>query len=122
MIYGLILAAVATMAPSPSPAALPPCTKPNHEGGLLKAVVPKVSPVQLNQAEDDGAQMWATVKLLIGPDGSVQEATIYRSSGSTALDNAAVTAAKAATYSPKVVNCQPVAGVYLLRLPLDASP
>jgi TonB family protein len=66
--------------------------------------------------------MWATVKVLIGPDGSVQNAMIYRSSGNTALDNAAVTAAKAATYSPKVVNCQPAAGVYLLRLPLDASP
>lgn len=105
---------------SPSPAASQgPCAKPNHEAQLVQAVFPKVFPIQLHDAIEDGAQPMVMVEVLLGPDGKVQQATINRSSGSAVLDSAAITAAKATTYTPKVVDCQPVAASYLLSLPFN---
>ena len=43
------------------------------------------------------------------------KASVVKSSGNAALDNAAVVAAQDSTYAPDVVDCKPVAGTYLFH-------
>ena len=57
----------------------------------------------------------AQVDILVLPDGTVKNATIWKSSGYADADAEAIKSALAATYSPKVVDCKPVAGRYLYR-------
>jgi TonB family protein len=55
------------------------------------------------------------VEVVVGPAGKVSRAWIYKSSGDTAIDGAALHAARESTYSPKLVNCRPTEGNYLFR-------
>lgn len=48
------------------------------------------------------------VLVTLSPTGSVTAERIARSSGDLAIDQAALQAARKSTYSPEVVNCQPV--------------
>jgi TonB family protein len=61
------------------------------------------------------------LRVTIGPTGKMLSARIEQSSFDVALDQAALAAARASTYAPKVVNCQPVMGEYLLRIVLDPA-
>ena len=49
-----------------------------------------------------------TIKVLIGKDGLVIKAKIVRSSGSDALDAAALSAAKDNKFSPALQNSNPI--------------
>ncbi len=60
------------------------------------------------------------VEVIVDEYGKVQSLRIKTSSGSLALDDAAMRAANATTYSPKIVNCKPVSGTYVFRA--DFSP
>ncbi len=60
--------------------------------------------------------------VLVGPDGSVESATISHSSGYAGVDAAVIRAARASSYSPKVVDCKPVEGRYLFREDLKPGP
>jgi TonB family protein len=51
----------------------------------------------------------------VGPSGNLVGTKIYKSSNNMAIDQAALRAARQSTYSPKLVNCQPVEGDYLFR-------
>lgn len=55
------------------------------------------------------------VEVLVGTDGVVKNASIYQSTGYAAADAAAIDAARATTYRPKIVNCQPAEGRYLFK-------
>jgi len=55
------------------------------------------------------------VKVTVDATGSVLTATIYKSSRNVALDSAAVAAARASSYAPARVRCEPVGGSYLFR-------
>lgn len=55
------------------------------------------------------------VETTIGPTGNLIAATIYKSSGSIAIDRAALLAARQSVYAPKFVNCVPTTGDYLYR-------
>ena len=61
------------------------------------------------------------VTIEVDPDGSIRKATIYKSSGYSAVDAAVIKAAHTTLYRPKVVDCKPVTGIYLLqyRFPED---
>lgn len=65
----------------------------------------------------------ATVNLIVtvGPDGKLQSARIAQSSGDMALDAAAMQAARDSQFAPKIVDCRPVSGQYLLHETLDPS-
>ena len=58
------------------------------------------------QAGIDG-KVW--VKVLVLKDGSVRNAVVYRTSGNTSLDEAAVEAAKKCRFKPAIQNGRPVA-------------
>jgi periplasmic protein TonB len=56
----------------------------------------------------------ALVQVDLERTGTVRHATIVRTSGSSSLDRAALTAARSQTYSPEMVACRPVGGSYLI--------
>ena len=55
-----------------------------------------------------------TIRVTIGPDGRVEDATLVRSSGSKLLDDAALDAARTSTFRPPLVNGVPTARDYLI--------
>jgi TonB family protein len=63
---------------------------------------------------------WADIKVTVSPNGSVTKAVVAHSSGDPAINKAAIDAATASTFSPKMVNCKPVAGTYLFRVTVHA--
>jgi len=70
---------------------------------------------------------WFYVRVLVtvGPDGGVRAANISKSSGNMMSDLAALRAARASSYAPKVVNCVAVTGDYMFRAefnPYTPSP
>lgn len=54
--------------------------------------------------------------LVIGPTGNLKSVQLNKSSGNSALDAAAMDAARRSTFSPKVVNCNAVIGQYMFRV------
>jgi TonB family protein len=55
------------------------------------------------------------VEVTVGPSGNLVGAKVYKSAGNMSIDQAALRAARASTYSPKLVDCQPTTGDYLFR-------
>jgi TonB family protein len=111
----IILAQATT---SPSPNASPSCAIPNQEAKLISAVFPRISLFDRQRAEANGEVVRAAVvRVLIGPDGQVQEAAIWKTSEDDNLDKKAIAAARASKYTPKIVHCMPTPGVYLVSTP-----
>jgi TonB family protein len=89
-----------------------------HEASVVKAVspnYPRSLPAGL-------APFAVLVNVTIGADGSVKGATIYDSSGYPDADAAAIEAAKASTYNPKLVDCKPAESAYQIREVFSNSP
>ncbi|MBD5606162.1 MAG: energy transducer TonB [Candidatus Eremiobacteraeota bacterium] len=63
-----------------------------------------------------------SVRVALDASGNVTDATVYRSSGSPALDAAAVTSASHTRYLPEVFRCRPVPGAYDFRANFSAGP
>jgi TonB family protein len=89
-----------------------------HEAWVVKAV----SPSYPRSLPPGLAPFAVTVNVTLGEDGSVKGATIYDSSGYPDADAEAIDAAKASTYSPKVVDCKATASVYQVREIFKSSP
>lgn len=85
---------------SPSPASTN--DKCNHEATIVEADYPR------NFSPDFEGPLAATVLVVVGADGSVEKASISKSSGDLAFNMASIRAAKASKYSPKVVDCKAV--------------
>jgi protein TonB len=107
------VASVAQTAAGTAPPAAATCDTPNREASIINAYSPQLSYDQLRQAKADGAGDSIQVRVLVGPDGSVQQVAMFKSSGNDVLDNAAMAAAKQSVYTPKLANCRPVIGAYL---------
>lgn len=60
-------------------------------------------------AEQAGLTGRVLVKALVGKDGSVKDAAVYKSSGTPSLDEAAVAAAHKCKFKPAIQNGRPVA-------------
>jgi TonB family protein len=56
----------------------------------------------------------AQVRVDLTSTGALRNAAIAGSSGNDLLDGAALAAARQQTYSPQIVDCQPVSGSYLI--------
>lgn len=65
------------------------------------------------QARENGVEGDVKVEIVVEPNGTVSSAKIIKSSGSLALDNAALNAAKQAKVSPKKMNGIPVRSRYI---------
>ena len=57
----------------------------------------------------------------VNPDGSVKSEYIQTSAGISAIDYAALVAARQSTYSPKTVDCRPVLGTYLFEVTVSSQ-
>lgn len=97
-----------TPAPTPTPAPKPACAVPNADATTVQAVEPDYPDI----ARQQGAVGTAKVKVSLDAAGHVLEASIAKSAGNAALDQAAVKAARASTFAPEVVNCVKTAGSY----------
>jgi len=97
----------ATPAPTPPPA--PKCAVPNADATTTQAVEPDYPDI----ARQQGAVGTAKIKVSLDAAGHVLEATIQKSAGNAALDQAALKAAKASSFAPEVVNCVKTPGSYL---------
>jgi TonB family protein len=64
-------------------------------------------------AQEGGQTGRVFVRVALNADGSVANVSLYKSSGFTALDQAAMNAAAQTKYLPEVFRCEPIAGAYL---------
>lgn len=60
----------------------------------------EVAPVYPASARNSGATGVVTVRILVGADGSVEDVTVAKSSGNSAMDNSVVTAVNKWRFSP----------------------
>jgi protein TonB len=97
--------------PTPTPTPRPQCAVPNKDATTTRAVEPEYP----EMAKQQGVVGVTQVKVSLSATGSVQGVAVYKSSGNAALDQAALSAARASAYAPEVENCQPIAGSYLFR-------
>jgi protein TonB len=107
---GTAPAVASTPAPTPMPTK-PSCSQPHVDPTTKNAVLPDYPEI----AREQGASGTAEVKVTLDANGAVLAASIQQGTGSKVLDDAAIVAAKASTFSPEIDNCQPVGGVYLFR-------
>jgi protein TonB len=108
----------ATPAPTPvdTPSPRPACANPNMDASIKGEAV---SPDYPEMAKEQGATGVTQVKVTLDENGSVESVSVYKSAGNAALDQAAMTAAKATSYTPEIVNCEKTAGSYIFRAEFD---
>ncbi len=71
-------------------------------------------------ARSMGATGVVSVRVALNADGSVADASVYKSSGFESLDQSAVKAAQATHYLPQLFRCEPIAGVYIFKAEFTA--
>jgi periplasmic protein TonB len=107
---GTAEAVAATAAPTAEPTK-PSCSQPHVDPTTKNAVQPDYPEI----AREQGASGTAEVKVTLDATGNVLSASIQQGTGSKVLDDSAIAAAKASTFSPEIDNCQPTGGTYLFR-------
>jgi TonB family protein len=100
----------APLAPTPTPK--PACSAPDIGA---KAIDPR-TPDEPEAARDQGLIGTVKVKVDLDPSGSIVGASVYESSGSMELDNAALAAARQTHYAPEERDCKNVPGSYLFTV------
>ncbi|HTV74705.1 MAG TPA: TonB family protein [Candidatus Acidoferrales bacterium] len=106
----------ATAMPTPAPTG-PSCSEP-HVGASTKNTV---QPEYPEIAREQGAVGTTEVQVTLDERGGVVAVAVAQSSGNKALDEAALAAARASTFSPEIDDCQPVGGTYLFRADFTAQ-
>ncbi|HTU81772.1 MAG TPA: M56 family metallopeptidase [Candidatus Acidoferrales bacterium] len=96
--------------PATSSALASACKTPNAEPQVLDPVPPV-----LPKSEWPSSSVSAVVAVSIASDGKPAAVRVYESSGNADVDDAVLSAARKSTYSPKLVDCVPVAGDYLFK-------
>jgi TonB family protein len=96
----------------PATPAPPACAVPFKDATSPNPVAPEYP----DSARELGlGDVTVEVEVTVGPTGTLEAASIQRSGGNVAIDQAALRAARESTYTPKIVNCQPTSGTYLFR-------
>ncbi len=72
-------------------------------------------------AREQGAVGTTLVKVSLDVAGNVTDASVYKSAGNAALDQAAIKAAKATSYTPDIVNCVKTPGSYLFKADFNSQ-
>jgi TonB family protein len=88
------------------------CTTLGEEAAVVKRAPLDISPSDAQKALAAGASPDMDVEVMLGPDGLVKRASMFRSSGSAVLDDAAIAAVVKSVYRPKRIRCAPTYGVY----------
>jgi TonB family protein len=88
------------------------CKSPYADAAIDGAPAPLEYPVLARVLGQSGTTL---VEVTLAANGTVTRAAIYRSSGSSALDRAAVNAAVATHYRSTLVRCEPQPGSYLFE-------
>ncbi|MGA7569605.1 MAG: TonB family protein [Candidatus Aquilonibacter sp.] len=89
-----------------------PCSIPDKDVTIAQAATPGYP----DSAKDLGlGYLVVLVEVTVQPDGQVTKALVQQSSQNFAVDQAAVKAARATTYSPKIVGCQAITGIFIFR-------
>lgn len=101
-----------TPAPTPTPKPTPACANPNVDATTVNAAEADYPDI----AREQGVVGSAAVKVTLDATGHVVDVSINKSAGNPALDQSALKAARASTYSPEIVNCVKTAGSYLFRV------
>lgn len=114
---GVLMAA----APTPTLAQANPiattCANPNQDAHVVSAVNP-----ELPQSAHLRGSTMVLVEVSIRSNGLLKTSTIYKSSGNVAIDDAALKAARASIYAPKIVQCVPTEADYLFRMDFRGTP
>ena len=97
-------APIASQTESPSPVETPIDARDRVVGESFRH---EVKPVYPDIAKDGGQEGTVVVLVTIGPDGMALDARIAQSSGSPAIDQAALRAAKASLYYPAEIDGKP---------------
>ena len=108
---GPATSAPATPPPPPTPTPKPVCAVPNADASLARGVDPEYPDI----ARQQGASGVTQVKVTLTATGAVSNVTVYKSSGNAALDQSALTAARASTFNPEIENCAKIPGSYIFR-------
>ena len=104
--------------PASTPTPKPQCAVPTKDATMVNGVAPEYPEVA---KEQNLGPVVVLVKITLSASASVQDASILQSSGNSAIDRAAIVAARQSSYSAAVENCQPVAGTYSFRASFDPS-
>ncbi len=104
-------------APTPTPTPKAACAQPHVDAAVTHAVEPEYPEV----ARQQGLTGTTQVKVTLAENGAVIDAQVYASSGSTALDVAAIAAAKRSSFAPEIDDCRQHAGSYLFRAEFSAQ-
>jgi protein TonB len=104
--------------PVPAPAQTPaPCEKADIPAAVAS---PPPPPELTPEARAAGTSGIARVRVSLDPSGAVQNATVASSSGSNALDLAAMSMARNARYTPALHLCKAVAADYIYSVKFQA--
>jgi TonB family protein len=108
---GTIVSGTPAAAASPVPTASPTpnCATNDSPVQLIASPPPPDIPAADRSDRTSGI---ARVRVIVDPNGSVENATVLSSSGSASLDLVAVSMARAAQYSPAMHACKAIANDY----------
>lgn len=84
-------------------------------------MVKAAAPVYPSTLPTSLSPLFAMVQIWVGVDGKVARAKVWKTSGYAAADDAAIKAAQATVYAPKMVDCNPTMGVYLFKAEVRSS-
>jgi len=91
--------------------------QPHVDAATTNPVVPETP----ETAREQGATGSVQVKVSLSATGSVLATTVYKSSGSPLLDEAALRAARQSSYAPEIDDCVRVAGDYIFRADFEGD-
>lgn len=100
---------------NPTAPPTPACTAPDVPARTIEAVTPEAP----QSALQEGVTGVADVRVDLAANGDVLAVSIYRSSGSLALDQAALRAARSSRYAAALQECRPAAGSYIFKAEFD---
>lgn len=109
--------ASATTPPTLAATPKPTCAQPHLDATTTNPVVPDTP----ETAREQGATGTVQVKVSLSATGSVLSATVYKSSGSPLLDEAALQAAQQSAYAPEIDDCIKVSGAYIFRADFEGN-
>lgn len=114
---GSSVGAVTAAPPPPSHplARNPSCDTPAVEATMRSAAVPRYPDL----ARAAGVTGTVGIAVTLSPTGDIVATSIDSSSGSVPLDLAALEAARASTYTPRIVDCKAVPSTYIFKAIFD---
>ena len=98
--------------PADTPTPKPACSAPDVPAKATSAITPEEPAI----ARDQGLTGTAKIEVDLDAAGTVVGTSVYLSTGSTQLDQAALDAARRSSYAPEQVDCKDVSGSYLFTV------